>query len=289
MLMCRQVRKEGEREMQVVEASVVVPLSLEETWDFIFDDPRRAAQLLPDVVAVEDFQMRDDGTPRYRMARKAGPFTMSFVSDYFVFERPYRTVSRALESPVGGNFYTTHEPTAEGTRVRWRWEIEAQGTLVGLLLPVMRPLVGLSLQRDLDALAKAATPERSQPPEEDHQREVAASGAGLARALGWVSIGVGLAAVAAPRPLMKAIGLGDRPNLGRFLGVRDLVLGTGLLRSQNTAAWCRARGIADALDVAFIIGGAVTGAFRRDRAPMGVATGASFSVLSFWLARRLEG
>ena len=111
---------------------------------------------------------------------------------------------------------------------------------------------------------------------------------GLARALGWVSVGVGLAAVAAPRPLMKAIGLGDRPNLGRFLGVRDLVLGTGLLRSQNTATWCRARGVADALDVALIVGGASVGAFRRDRAPIGVATGAGFSALSFWLARRQE-
>jgi hypothetical protein len=98
---------------------------------------------------------------------------------------------------------------------------------------------------------------------------------GLARALGWVSIGVGLAALAVPGPLMKAIGLGDRPTLGRFLGARDLVLGMGLLWGQNTAAWCRARGIADAL--------------RRDRAPIGFATGASFSALSFWLARRLEG
>jgi hypothetical protein len=112
---------------------------------------------------------------------------------------------------------------------------------------------------------------------------------GLARMLGWVSIGIGLAAVAAPGPLMKAIGLGDRPNLGRFLGWRDLVLGTGLLRGQNTAAWCRARGIADALDVALIVGGAAARAFRRDQAPIGFATGASFSALSFWLARRLEG
>ena len=111
---------------------------------------------------------------------------------------------------------------------------------------------------------------------------------GLARTLGWVSIGVGLAAVAAPGPLMNALGLGDCPTLGRFLGARDLVLGTGLLRGQNTAAWCRARGIADALDVALIIGGAATGAFRRDRAPIGVASGAGFSALSFWLAGRLE-
>ncbi len=110
----------------------------------------------------------------------------------------------------------------------------------------------------------------------------------LARALGWLSVGIGLAAIAIPGPLMKAIGLGYRPNLGRLLGVRDLVLGMGLLRGQNTAAWCRARGIADALDVALIAGGAASGAFRRDRAPIGVASGASFSALSFWLARRLE-
>ena len=111
---------------------------------------------------------------------------------------------------------------------------------------------------------------------------------GLAQTFGWVSIGVGLAAVAAPGPLMNALGLGDRPTLGRVLGARDLVLGAGLLRAQDTAAWCRARGIADALDVALIMGGAATGAFRRDRAPIGVASGAAFSALSFWLARRLE-
>ncbi len=29
--------------MKMVEASDVVPLSLEETWDLIFGDPRRAA------------------------------------------------------------------------------------------------------------------------------------------------------------------------------------------------------------------------------------------------------
>ena len=112
---------------------------------------------------------------------------------------------------------------------------------------------------------------------------------GLARALGWVSVGVGVAALAAPGPLMKAIGLGDRPSLGRFLGVRDLVLGAGLLRGQNTAAWCWARGVADALDVALIVGGAAVGAFRRDRAPIGIASGAGFSALSFWLARRVDG
>ncbi len=111
---------------------------------------------------------------------------------------------------------------------------------------------------------------------------------GLAQGLGWVSLGVGLAAIAAPVPLTKAFGLGDRPNLGRFLGVRDIVLGAGILRGQNTTSWLQARGIADALDVALIVGGTVTGAFRRDRAPISLASGAGLSALSLWVARRLN-
>ena len=111
----------------------------------------------------------------------------------------------------------------------------------------------------------------------------------VARAFGWLSVGFGVVVVAIPAPLMKALGLGDRPNLVRLLGVQDLVLGAGLLRGRNKAAWCRARGVADALDAVLIGGGAAAGAFRRDRAPIGVAWGACFSTLSFWLARRLDG
>ena len=145
--------------MQVAEASVVVPLSPEETWDLVFGDPQRAVELVPDIVAIEGFQIRDDGTPRYRMVRRFCPFTMSFVSDYSVFERPYRTVSRALESPLGGTFYTIHEPPAGGTRAHWRWELESKNPLVGRLLPVLRPLLAWSLRRDLNAAAKAVETE----------------------------------------------------------------------------------------------------------------------------------
>ena len=110
----------------------------------------------------------------------------------------------------------------------------------------------------------------------------------LARILGWVTIGAGLSLCAAPGPLMTSFGMGNRPNLGRFLGTRDLVIGTGLLlQGQNTAALVRARGIADALDGVLILGGMATGAFRRDRAPIGLAAAAGSSALSLWLARRL--
>jgi hypothetical protein len=53
--------KAGQRrasEMQVAEASVVIPLSPEETWDLVFSDMQQAVELVPDVVSVEDFQIR---------------------------------------------------------------------------------------------------------------------------------------------------------------------------------------------------------------------------------------
>jgi hypothetical protein len=110
----------------------------------------------------------------------------------------------------------------------------------------------------------------------------------LARMVGWVSLGLGTALVASPARTVKQLGMGESPTLGRLLGVRDLVLGAGLLRGESEATWLRARGIADALDVVLILGGACVGAFPRSRAPVGLATATSFAVLCFVLARRLE-
>ena len=52
---------------------------------------------------------------------------------------------------------------------------------------------------------------------------------GLARIFGQVSIGIGLSAIAAPVPLINVFGVSDRPNLERFLGMRDIVLGARIL------------------------------------------------------------
>jgi hypothetical protein len=164
--------KAGQRrasEMKVVEASAVIPLSPEEVWDFAFGDQlQRFVEAVDNIIFVEDFQMRADGTPRYRMVRKVGPLTMSTISDYSVFERPYRTVSRALnpDAPFGGTFYTTSEPVAGGTRLSLRMEGEPQNALASVMLPVIRPLFAQQLQQDLDDLVKAATPQQG-----DQQRQ----------------------------------------------------------------------------------------------------------------------
>jgi len=107
-------------------------------------------------------------------------------------------------------------------------------------------------------------------------------------AVGWVSLGLGLALVASPARIVKRLRMGKRPDLGLLLGARDLVLGAGLLRGQSEATWLRARGVADALGAALILGGLSLGAFPRGRAPVGLASATGFAILSFLLAHRLD-
>ena len=110
----------------------------------------------------------------------------------------------------------------------------------------------------------------------------------LARGIGWLSILVGLQLVVAPRSGTRNFGMGERPTLGRVMGARDLVIGAGLLRSDDTRTWLLARGINDALDAAIILAGAASGIFPRNRAPVGFAVATSLSVVSLLLARRLK-
>jgi hypothetical protein len=184
MLGLRFLAWEGGREMRIAEASAVVPLSPEETWDLLIGDQMHRLVEMPEmsVVAVEDFQVRPDGTACYRVANKAGPSAIWHTADFTVYERPYRSVNRVLESPFGGTFYGTYEPTAAGgTRVNWRWEVEPQNPFAAVLLPTMRPLFARSMQHDLDALAK----EGGTPPQEHPQRRSVAARASI---LGGVAV-----------------------------------------------------------------------------------------------------
>ena len=160
--------------MRVVEASAIVPLSPDEAWDLLIGDKMQQLVEMPDisVVAVKDFQVRPDGTARYVVANKAGPSTTWHTAEFTVYERPHRSVNLVLDSPFGGTFYGTYEPAGGGTRVHWRWEVEAQSTPARLLLPLIHPLLARSMQQDLDALAKGFGPQ------EDQQRRSAAPLAG---------------------------------------------------------------------------------------------------------------
>lgn len=97
------------------------------------------------------------------------------------------------------------------------------------------------------------------PPAVQVQRAFAASaprqeprGAQPGVALGWLSIGLGLAALLAPRGIARVAGLPASTLLLRAIGVRELVCGIGLLNQPAAPAWRWSRVAGDAMDIAML-------------------------------------
>ena len=108
---------------------------------------------------------------------------------------------------------------------------------------------------------------------------------GMGRALGWFSIGLGLAQLAAPDRLASLIGLEDDDrtrNLMRAVGFRELATGVGLLRQPDDSRWLWARAAGDAVDLALL--GTAMGRGNGNRARLAAATAAVVGVaaLDVW-------
>ena len=73
------------------------------------------------------------------------------------------------------------------------------------------------------------------------------------RALGWVSLGLGVAQVAAPNVVRRLSGVDDSPRskaVVPLVGTRELVHAAGLLTSRRTGGWVWTRVAGDAMDIA---------------------------------------
>jgi uncharacterized membrane protein len=91
-------------------------------------------------------------------------------------------------------------------------------------------------------------------------------GVGLARALGWFSIGLGLAEVVAPRGIARLVGVrGDHRIFIRLLGLREIAAGIGILSQRRPAegVWARVGG--DAIDLACLGAAFLSPEARQDR------------------------
>jgi hypothetical protein len=97
-------------------------------------------------------------------------------------------------------------------------------------------------------------------------------------ALGWFSIGLGLAELIAPRMLSRFLGLEGREGVLRAYGVREIATGIGILNSSNPEPWVWGRVAGDALDLASL----GTGLVRSDNklgvvAAIGAVAGVTFA------------
>jgi hypothetical protein len=78
-------------------------------------------------------------------------------------------------------------------------------------------------------------------------------------ALGWFSIGLGLAELLMPRTLGRVTGMQGREGLMRACGLREIATGIGILNSDDPAPWIWGRVAGDALDIAALGRGLVAG------------------------------
>jgi uncharacterized membrane protein len=77
----------------------------------------------------------------------------------------------------------------------------------------------------------------------------------LAGGLGWLSLGLGVAGLAAPRLLARLIGVSDRgamPMMLRVVGAREIATGLGILSRPRPAGWTWARVAGDVMDLALL-------------------------------------
>jgi hypothetical protein len=83
----------------------------------------------------------------------------------------------------------------------------------------------------------------------------------LARGLGWFSVGLGLAEVAAGDRMSRWLGLRGRGSLLRLYGLREIGTGVGVLSERRPEGWIWARIAGDVLD----LGTLSTGLTKRNR------------------------
>jgi uncharacterized membrane protein len=74
----------------------------------------------------------------------------------------------------------------------------------------------------------------------------------FATGLGWFSIGLGLAELAAPQAVADLIGVEDHEALLRCVGARELATGFGILTRPRPAGWLWGRVAGDAMDLTLL-------------------------------------
>ena len=117
----------------------------------------------------------------------------------------------------------------------------------------------------------------------------AATTASLVQALGWLSIGLGIIELLAPRQVARGIGSRGHDRFARLCGLRELACGVGLLTSRRSEKWLWARVAGDAMDLA-LLGSAMSDP-RNDRVRTVAATAAVLGVtaVDVLAARRVRG
>lgn len=103
-----------------------------------------------------------------------------------------------------------------------------------------------------------------------------------ARALGWFSLGLGVAEIAAPSVIARLVGAranARTKGLLRALGLREVASGLGIFSASDSPRWVFSRVLGDAIDLALLAEIVRERPRQRGRALTALAAVAGVSVL----------
>ena len=109
----------------------------------------------------------------------------------------------------------------------------------------------------------------------------------LAQGLGWFSIGLGVAELAAPGTLARFLGMEERTDLIRIYGMREIATGLGILSQDDPTPWLWGRVGGDALDLATLATGLGRSNPQRENVGLAIAAVAGVMALDVFCARAL--
>ncbi|HEX2203608.1 MAG TPA: hypothetical protein VHG91_09935 [Longimicrobium sp.] len=110
----------------------------------------------------------------------------------------------------------------------------------------------------------------------------------LANQIGWFSIGLGLAEIAAPDRICEWLGMEGSENLVRLFGVREITKAVGILSNRRPAGWMWARVFGDVLDLATLGSGLVGDNPRKRNVALAIAAVAGVTALDVLCAKQLS-
>ncbi len=113
----------------------------------------------------------------------------------------------------------------------------------------------------------------------------------LSKALGWFSIGLGLAQLAVPHRVAEWIGVSDGNDnhaILRAVGLRGLTSGIGILSQSRSAGWMKARVGGDVMDLAFLGTALNAGHAQPERITAAMAAVAGLAVLDLLCTQQLD-
>lgn len=93
--------------------------------------------------------------------------------------------------------------------------------------------------------------------------------------IGYACLAFGAALTFLPRWVDRVVGMGGRATLLRAIGIRDLIIGRGLL-SDRPEIWLLPRAVSDGMDTAMMLHGIRSRKFDLLRGTLGTAIAVAF-------------